>query len=480
MKITRREFAELVLAGVPLAAMGVSREDVERFLLEDEKTGGGIRVMRRPHPLEMGKELSLLGYGGIRLPVRCKVTDKRGLIAGYWQDEKVDFDLGCKFIDYAYRRGVNFFDTGYLYHNGDSEKLFGVALSKRPRESYFLCDKMPTPHIKSLEHAKAIFEEQLERCKVKYFDNYLLHEIRKDEDWDVKYKKWGVLDYLKEEKRKGRIRHLGFSFHAKPELFKRMLDEEPFECVTILLNAIDWDGPNQASVLHQICQERQIPVWVMEPLCGGRLANLKPAAVAVLKRNAPAKSAADWALRYAASKSAVACVLSSFSRIEHLKEDIDILGSGFAPLTADELTTYAAAISAELSGKKLVPCTECRYCMPCPYGIDIAGLFKWWNDKVKWARTPPLDEKASELVRWDFLSEYRRRFPGRSGAYYCIGCKKCEAACPQWQFVIPDELEKISSFMEAVRAASPDYPSHLDPSSFRYRALRFLKRKGLT
>ena len=478
VKITRREFAELVLAGVPLAAVGASREEAERFLAEEKKRGVEVKVKRRPHPLEPGCSLSLLGYGGIRLPVERKRNDRKA--TGYWEDEKVDIELGCKFVDYAYSSGINYFDTGYLYHGGDSERLFGRALSRYPRSSFYLCDKMPTPHIKSLEHAKEVFKEQLDRCKVKYFDTYMLHEIRNVSDWEVKYKAWGVLDYLKEEKKRGRIRHLGFSFHERPPLFSRMLQEEKFECALILLNAIDWEGPNQSHELCKIAAEHKLPLWVMEPLLGGRLAHLKPKANAILHRHAAGKTDASWALRFAASEPQVACVLSSFSRIEHLKENILTLGADFKPMSGDEHSVYAAAIAEELSGQKLVPCTECRYCMPCPYGIDIAGLFKWWNDKVKWACTPSLDKGASGLARWDFLSEYRSRFPGRSGAYYCIGCKKCDAACPQWQFVIPDELEKISSFMEAVRAASPDYPSHLDPSSLQYRALRFLKRKGLS
>lgn len=438
--ISRRKFATMAAA----AALGPRA--LADWFDDDLKDPNPVQVLQRPSPLDPGTKVSILGLGGVRLPV---LSGNLGS-----QEDPVDYELSSKMISYAIRHGINFFDSGYFYHNGDSERFYGYALSKHPRESFHFVTKAPPWNITTLADAKRIFQEQLDKCKMSYFDCYELHSLVREEDYERTFIKTGAIEYYKEEKAKGRIKHLGFSFHGRPEFLQRILDEGWAEVVTILVNGIDWKGVNFSEQLYGMIEKKGLPVVVMEPLCGGHLAHLKPAAHNFLKAAAPGKTDASWSLRFAAHPKNVMTVLTGFTRFEHLQENVGTFAAdAYKPFTAEEHEVYAKAIVAENSGIKGVPCSGCKYCEPCPYGVNIPQIFHFWNQTVKWCGLPAWNDKPTRRA---FLQKYLNRFPVLRNASRCIGCKDCAKRCPQWQFTIADELAKIDEYFRAIEKENPD------------------------
>jgi len=435
-EMTRREFA----AGLAAVGAGLTcRAD------EDEENP--IQVAQRPSPFEKGKTISVFGIGGVRLPLKDK--GKLGSQIG-----PVDYELGSRYVDYALRHGVNFFDTAWKYHQGDSERFFGYALSKHPRESFTFCTKMSPWGMDGLADAKAMFAEQLKKCRMDSFDIYQLHSLNRPEDYERTFMKSGVIDYLREERAKGRIKRLGFSFHGRPDFLKELLDMGFWEAVTILVNGKDWESANRSKDLLAMIRAKNIPVIGMESLCGGGLARLKPAAHHVLQEAEPDSTDASWSLRFAASAPGLVTALTGFTRLEHLQENIRTFDARtFRPFTPEQHRVYAKAIELELGGVKCVPCSECAYCMPCPYGVDIPGTFHVWNSR-KWSGVPdPSDHKATRA----FLKAYAERVPPLRDASRCIGCGDCGKRCPQWQFSIPVELAKIDDWIQAAKRREYDW-----------------------
>jgi len=398
----------------------------------------GVRVAVRPYPGEK-TPVSLLGLGGIHLPVSHR--DKNN----------VDVARVCDLVDYALAHGVNYFDTGYVYHNGNGEKAFGAALSRHPRDSYFLGDKMPTWRARDLAGAKRIFEEQLARCRTDYFDFYMLHSLGSEDGYRKVYEEQGVLAYLDEEKRRGRIRHLGFSFHGGVPFLEKLLAKRHWDMCLIQLNPIVYSDRNNARRQYELLTAAKTPVWVMEPLAGGRCAVLNEAARKMLKAARPEASVASWGLRFAAGHPNVTCVVSGMGRAEHLIENVHTLSRDHKPLTAHESELYLKAVN-EFLKHKTVNCTGCAYCMPCPYGVDIPEVFAWWNSYAAEGALPETDPaKADPAARRAFLRSYARAIPRLQGAERCIGCRECLKACPQWTFRIPTEMENIDAFIENQR-----------------------------
>lgn len=461
-KVSRRAFASLT---VPATLLALSRtrpasaeaKDVAAWYDADLKDPNPIQVVRRPSPLDPGHLISIVGLGGVRIPV------KSGKLGS--QQDPIDYELSSKLIDYAIRHGINFFDSGYIYHSGDSEKFYGHALSKHPRESFHFATKAPPWNIATLADAKRIFEEQLARCRMSYLDCYELHSLGREEDYERTFLKTGVLDYYKEQKAKGRIRHLGFSFHGRYKFLERLLEEGWAEVVTILINGKDWKGVNCSADLYQLLERHNIPVVVMEPLCGGGLARLRPKAHELLQKAAPGKTDASWSLRFAAHPKNVMTVLTGFTRFEHLKEDVGTFAEGaYRPFTAEEHKVYAEAIKIECGGMQGVPCSECRYCMPCPYGVDIPRLFHFWNMRIKWSGLPEANDRAARRA---FLEKYLQTFPALRNAARCIGCGECAKRCPQWQFKIADELAKIDGYFRVIERENPDIAQPLDKEALK-------------
>lgn len=424
--MNRKEF----IAGLSLAGLHSA------FGVDD----GKILVAQRQSPFEATKKISVFGLGGNKLPVK---------------NGKVDVETVSAYIDYAMMHGINFFDTAWRYCQGESEPVLGQALAKYPRESFTFSTKMSPFTISTLEDGKAMFREQLKRCRMDSFDVYMLHSVNRPEDFDRTYVKTGLLDYVREERSKGRIKRLGFSFHGRPDFLKSLLDMGFWEVIMLLVNGKDWESAYRAKELMGMVQAKNIPVLGMESLCGGCLAHLKPAAHRILQDAEPGSTDASWSLRFAASAPGMACAFTGLSKFEHLQENIATFDARkFHPMTDEERSVYLKAIEVDLGGMKGVPCPECAYCMPCPYGVDIPGVFHVWNDRLRWKGLPDPSDHAGTRK---FLRDYRARVAPLRDASRCIGCGDCEKRCPQWQFVIPDELAKIDGFMSAAQRREYDY-----------------------
>ena len=363
---------------------------------------------------------SLLGFGCMRFPTLSK--------------DKPDIDevLAQKMIDYAYEHGVNYFDTAYPYHHGLSEIFIGKALKKYPRESFNLASKMPSWLIKSKEDAIRIFNEQLEKCQVEYFDYYLCHALSKEHF--KAYLLPGVMDFLYQMKKEGKIRHLGFSFHDTPDVLDEIIHTFEWDFVQLQLNYLDWSFIN-ADKMYEIVEAYGAPCIVMEPVRGGTLANLSNEAQQIFRKSNPHVSVASWAIRYAATKANVITVLSGMSNFEQTKDNINTL-TDFKPISEEEQKVIDQALEVYLESKT-IPCTSCNYCMPCPHGVEIPKNFKNYN------------KFSISKNKHSFIDEYEHSLEF-SNADFCISCGECVELCPQ-HIEIPDRMNELSSLFTELK-----------------------------
>lgn len=362
---------------------------------------------------------SLLGFGCMRLP---RLQEDK---------QDIDYDMGQKLIDYAYANGVNYFDTAYMYHDGLSEAFIGHALRKYPRESYFLADKMPLWQVTQESQVEEIFQNQFKRCGVDYFDFYLCHGL--DRNIVEKFKKFHVIEYLKQKKAEGKIRRLGFSFHDSPEVLAEILKLNDWDFAQIQLNYIDWQAQD-AKGQYDLLAKNGIPVVVMEPVRGGALAKLCPQAADVLKAADPQASLASWAVRFAASQPGVMTVLSGMSSEEQVVDNVSTFVN-FQPLSQEELKTLQSA--GDIYKKYLtIPCTGCRYCMDCPSGVDIPAVFKIYNEFSVSGR------------EGEFLKAYQA-LEEKQQASSCVACGRCAQHCPQ-HISIPEKMKEIREKVEKI------------------------------
>ncbi|MDO5295827.1 MAG: aldo/keto reductase [bacterium] len=405
-----------------------------------------------------GKKISMLGFGCMRFPTLPDPNNPDNKI--------IDEENAYKLVDYAWSHGINYYDTAHFYHNSTSEIMIGKALSRYPRSSFFLADKMPTPLITSLDYAKEIFEGQLKKCQVDYFDYYLLHNLSDLEVTKRVYVEYGVLDYLLEQKKQGRIRSLGWSFHGNKELFTYALNDlaKDWDFVQIQMNYHDWlygDAARgkeliPAKWMYDQLAERNIPVVIMEPLLGGRLARLNQQAVEILKAADPEATPASWAFRFFANYPHVLTVLSGMTYMEHLQENLRTF-SPLKPFSEAEQITLEKALQAFRSTWS-IPCTECNYCMPCPYGVNIPGVFNHYNKCVAQNRLPSnAQDPEYRKYRREFLIDYNRSLNPLQQADRCIACGKCLPACPQ-KIPIPAEMQKIYQLSESLRSPKTQHP----------------------
>ena len=351
-------------------------------------------------------KLSALGMGAMRLPV----------IDG--NDGVVDEKAAAEMVDYAMSQGVNYYDTAWGYHEGNSELVMGRALKKYPRESFYLADKFPGYDLANMPKVKEIFPKQLEKCQVEYFDFYLFHnvcEMNIDAYLDEKY---GIYEYMKEERDAGRIRHLGFSAHGSYDVMKRFLEAygKDMEFCQIQLNYLDWSFQD-AKAKVELLKEYNIPVWVMEPLRGGKLAKLDETDEAKLKALRPDEGIPAWAFRFLQSIPEVKVVLSGMSDMDQLKDNIATFAED-KPLSDQEMTTLLG-IADEMVKKIVLPCTACRYCTThCPQGLDIPYLLSLYNEHC--------------FTGGGFIAPMvLQSIPEDKQPSACIGCRSCEAVCPQ-------------------------------------------------
>ena len=366
-------------------------------------------------------KLSALGRGCMRLPLKSS------------SDADIDVEATQKMVDYAMAQGVNYYDTAWGYHDGHSETVIGEALKKHPRESFYLASKFPGYDLANMPKVKEIFPRQLEKCQVEYFDFYLFHnvcEMNIDAYLDEKY---GIMDYLREQKRNGRIRHLGFSAHGSYDVMKRFLEAygEEMEFCQIQLNYIDWHFQD-AEAKVQLLQEYHLPVWVMEPLRGGRLAKLDGAAVSRLQALRPDETVPAWAFRFLQTVPGVTLVLSGMSNFDQLKDNIETFSSE-KPLSGEEMTELLSIADAMAKG---VPCTACHYCTShCPQELDIPSLIKLYNEHI--------------FTGGGFIAPMAlSALPEDKQPSACVGCRSCEQVCPQQIKV----SEILADFTEKLKA----------------------------
>lgn len=350
------------------------------------------------------KKLSALGLGAMRLP----------LTAG-GSDAEIDETKTAEMAAYAMEHGINYYDTAYGYHEGQSEIVMGKILGKYPRESYYLASKFPGYDLSNMGKVEEIFEEQLQKCKVDYFDFYLFHNVYEKNIDPYLDEKNGILKYLLKQKENGRIKHLGFSCHGRYETLKRFLDAygEHMEFCQIQLNYLDWKLQD-AKAKVELLNERQIPIWVMEPLRGGKLAKLSEENSQKLKALRPEEEDPAWGFRFLQSIPGVTMVLSGMSNMEQLKENIATYEEE-KPLSEKEMEALMEVTDSMLD---ILPCTACRYCTAhCPKQLDIPMLLSLYNESRY-----HMGFITKNAV--DSLDEAKR--PDA-----CIGCRSCEAVCPQ-------------------------------------------------
>ncbi len=364
-------------------------------------------------------KVSNLGFGTMRLPVL--------------EDGSIDQTQVEAMTAYAIEHGINYFDTAYPYHDGNSEISIGKALSKYPRESYYLATKYPGHQISKSYNPAEVFEEQLKKCGVDYFDFYLLHNVYENSIDTYLDERWGIIDYFKEQKKLGRIKHLGFSCHGRTELLKDFLDAvgTDMEFCQIQLNYLDWTLQDAKSKM-ELLNARNIPVWVMEPVRGGRLAKLDETDEAKLKTMRPEESIPAWGFRFLQGVPGVTMILSGMSNMEQMVDNIKTFEVP-KPLSEDE-TKVLLDIAEGM--KNSVPCTACRYCTKeCPMGLDIPMLISVYND-LSFA------SGVGVAMRLEGL-------PADKQPSACLSCGKCAKMCPQL-INIPDVMKDLAAKLEAI------------------------------
>ena len=467
---TRRNFIKYLSgAAVASSAMLSACKKAMTSAAASPMTSGEGEMTYRVNP-NTNDRVSLLGYGMMRLPELPKPED-----APEHEPAEFDQEMINKQVDYALEHGVNYFDTSPAYCRGLSERCTGIALSRHDRKSYYIATKLSNFWSGSwtTEASKEMFEKSLRELQVDYVDYLLLHAIggsSRDADgnqlnswetFEARYMNNGILDWLVEQKQAGRIRNLGFSYHGDVKVFDRLLqwhDEGRYhwDFVQIELNYLDWfyadeinPSNTDAVYLYGELEKRGIPAVIMEPLLGGRLARVTDEIAAKLKQRDPDHSIATWAFRFAGTPNGVLTVLSGMTYMEHLVENV----ATYSPLhsISEDEHEFLMQIAEEIYGMNTVPCNECQYCMPCPYGVNIPAIFSHYNKCIRdgYVKQSNLDP-AYRKARRAFLIGYDRSVPRLRQADHCIGCAQCVSHCPQ-QIDIPTELHRIDEYVNELK-----------------------------
>lgn len=441
-KISRRDFLKISgAAAIGAAAVGCIDDKKKAEAKEGE-------MEYRINPGN-GDKVSLLGYGCMRWPM---IKDEQG-------KDIVDQKTVNMLVDRAIEAGVNYFDTSPVYLQGQSERASGIALSRHPRNKYFIATKLSNFGDRSPEGSKEMYRDSFEQMETDYFDYYLLHSIGRGgyEAFKKRYEDNGMLDFLLEEREAGRIRQLGFSFHGKKSEFDEMIalhDKYKWDFVQIEMNYMDWkhaDGVRNvnADYLYEELDKRELPIVVMEPLLGGRLGKLPENVAALLKGRDPDASLASWAFRFVGTYPRILTALSGMTYLEHLEDNIKTF-TGFEPMDEEELA-FMEQIAKMMAEYPTVNCTGCNYCMPCPFGIDIPGIFAHYNSMVNEGTVGASEEqKTFRKLRNRYLTTYNKAIPTVRQADHCIGCEQCMHHCPQ-SIHIPHELHRIDRQIEALK-----------------------------
>ena len=451
--IDRRAFIKkaggtaLAIGGLGIIS-GCARKGSPSQTSESDETPDGTAGMTYRTNKVTGDKVSILGYGCMRWPM---IKDDEG-------KDIIDQEAVNRLVDHAMENGVNYFDTSPVYLQGLSETATGIALKRHPRESYFIATKLSNFSNYSRENSMLMYRKSFENLQTDYIDYYLLHSIGGGgmKNFNARYVDNGMLDFLMEERKAGRIRNLGFSFHGNTDSFDEFLklhEKYHWDFVQIQLNYVDWThagGRNaNAQYLQTELDKRGIQSVIMEPLLGGRLAKVPEHIADRLKERDPQKSIASWAFRFAGTHEGVLCVLSGMTYMEHLQDNLKSY-SPLVPLTESDLAFLEE--TAELMQKyPTVPCNDCKYCMPCPYGIDIPAILLHYNKCVNEGEIA--GSTASEdykKARRAYLVSYDRAVPKLRQASRCIGCNTCVSHCPQ-NIDIPKELHRIDRYVEKLK-----------------------------
>ena len=446
--ISRREFVKD--AGLGAAALAAAAACGRGTVGSTSASAAGSDEGPEEMPLRTnpkdGDKVSLLGYGCMRWPM---IKDENG--KDIIDQAKVD-----EMVDYALAHGVNYFDSSPVYLMGQSEEATGKSLSRHPRESYFVATKLSNFGDPSREEAMRMYKASFEHFRTDYIDYYLLHSISGAEAFQKRYVDNGMMDFLLKEREAGRIRNLGFSFHGPKEGFDSLMVEHEkyhFDFVQIQMNYVDWNHSGgrdtDASYLYDELVKRNLPVVIMEPLLGGQLANVPRKIADMLKEREPAKSVASWAFRFCGTHPGVFTVLSGMTYLDHLKDNLQTY-LHFKPLSEEELALLES-VAGMIRDYPLVPCTACQYCMPCPYGIDIPGIFRHYNSCVNDGLiAESAAQKDFRKLKRKYLTSYDKAIESVRQADHCITCGECVSHCPQ-HIRIPQQLHRIDNYIENLK-----------------------------
>ena len=440
----RRDFIKIsgaAAAGLGIAACAPGGTDGTGTKTTSPSAGEITGTMAQHYP-----GIGLLGYGCMRWP----------MIQGPDGKEVIDQEAVNALVDEAIAHGVNYFDTSPVYLQGKSEEASSIALNRHPRSEWLLATKLSNFSDWSYDNSVKMYRRSLEVFKTDHIDYYLLHSVSGGADFDKRFGSTGIMDFLLKEREEGRIRNLGLSFHGHQEGFDELMalhDKYHWDFVQIQMNYIDWThagGRNtNAEYLYTELSKRDIPSVIMEPLRGGALANLPAKVAQELKAREPDKTLASWAFRYFGSFPKVMTVLSGMTYREHLEDNLRNY-CGLVPLTEEELALLEK-LAGDINSYPLVGCTACQYCMPCPYGIDIPGIFKFYNNQInEGTYVSSSEQKGYAKARRRYLAAYDKAVQSVRQADHCINCRQCMSHCPQ-HIRIPQELRRIDRLIESIK-----------------------------
>ena len=407
-----------------------------------------------------GQKVSLLGFGMMRLPIEGGGNLREN------PDAKLDQETINRMVDYAMEHGVNYYDTAPVYMRGMSEKATGIALNRHPREKWLVATKMSNFRTWTREASIKMYENSFKELGVDYIDYYLLHSFggvdeNGKSNFEMRFVDNGVLDFLLEEREKGRIRNLGWSFHGEQSEFDKVVamhDKYHWDFAQIQMNYVDWHYAHEiepenvnADFLYAELDKREIPIVIMEPVLGGRLATLNEALAGQLKAVEPDRSLASWAFRYLGMYPRIMTSLSGMSAMEHVEDNVRT-HCPCEPLT-DAQMALLDRVADEFAHFPAVPCTACQYCMPCPYGLDIPGIFAFYNKSLaegNIATEGTMEQKEFRRARRAFLTAYGKSIERLRQADHCIGCGECLTHCPQ-SIKIPDKMRMIEDYTNRLK-----------------------------
>ena len=443
--INRRDF--LKISGAGAIGIGVASCTGKTGQANAASTKSDDRGPEQMEYRKCGEDtVSLLGYGCMRWQM---IKDENGR-------DIIDQNSVNELVDYAIAHGVNYFDSAPIYLQGQSERATAKALLRYPRDSYFIATKLSNQRgARSYEESVAMYRQSLANYETDHLDYYLLHAISGLKNFEERFVDNGVLDFLLEERRKGHIRNLGFSFHGNAEGFAELValhEKYHWDFVQIQMNYVDWthaNGEADAEYMYKLLDEREIPIVIMEPLLGGRLANLPGPVAERLKGKEPSKSIASWSFRFSGSHPRVLSILSGMTYMENLEDNVDTF-THFKPLDEDDFK-FLDEMALMIRDYPLINCNMCQYCMPCPYGIDIPNIFKYYNDTINNGTfVQNAEQENYQKLRKRYLTGYNKAIETIRQADHCIACNQCSPHCPQ-SLRIPRELQRIDEYIEKLK-----------------------------